>query len=258
MNLVSNAIRYSYPNGCVLIACRKRGNQMRIEVRDNGIGISQADQADIFREFFQVSKPQLDSSKGQGLGLAIVDRLVKLLGHGIELRSAPNQGSLFALQVPISTEPEKFSGTGTYPVLHASSAEGWESLPLSGKRILVVDDDELVLSGTATILTSWGGTVSTATCLQEARQLLMGGECWDLIISDYQLGVDETGFDVIIAVRAWQGKDIPGILISGDTSPELLLSASSAGHHLLYKPVRPAKLRSLAIFLLNDPESQII
>jgi signal transduction histidine kinase len=258
MNLVSNAIRYSYPNGCVMIACRKRGNQMRIEVRDNGIGISQTDQADIFREFFQVSKPQLDSSKGQGLGLAIVDRLVKLLGHGIELRSAPNQGSLFALQVPISAEPENFSSTDTYPVFHASSPEGRESSPLTGKRILVVDDDELVLSGTATILTSWGGTVFTATCLQDVHQLLVNDEWWDLIISDYQLGVNETGFDVIAAVRARQEKNIPGILISGDTSPELLLSASSGGHHLLHKPVRPAKLRSLAVFLLNDPESQII
>ncbi len=253
MNLVSNAIRYSYPNGCVMIACRKRGNQMRIEVRDNGIGISQADQANIFREFFQISKPQLDSSKGQGLGLAIVDRLVRLLGHNIELRSAPNRGSLFALQVPINFEPERFSGTDKYHTLPTSSTEAWEGLPLAKKNILVVDDDEQVLSGTATIMNAWGGKVSTATGLQVVRQLFSGGERWDLIISDYQLGMNETGFDVIAEVRARQGMYIPAILISGDTSSELQQSASLAGHHLLYKPVKPAKLRSLLIFLLNEP-----
>jgi signal transduction histidine kinase len=252
MNLVSNAIRYSRPNGCVMIACRKRGNQLRIEVRDNGIGISQADQSNIFREFFQVSKPQLDSSKGQGLGLAIVDRLVKLLEHGIELRSAPNRGSLFALQVPISFEPEKLPLTGKYPVLSSEMVTVNDSLPLAGKNILVIDDDELVLTSTATILTSWGGKVETASSVQSVLTLLSGGAVWDIIISDYQLGMNETGIDAILAVRKQLQNNTPAILISGDTSPDLLQLANAAGHHLMHKPVRPAKLRSLVIFLLNE------
>lgn len=102
-------------------------------------------------------------------------------------------------------------------------------------------------------MSAWGGKVSTARGLQVVRQLLSGGERWDLIISDYQLGMNETGFDVIAEVRARQGIGIPAILISGDTSSGLQQSASSAGHHLLYKPVKPAKLRSLLIFLLNEP-----
>ena len=251
-NLVSNAIRYSYPNGCVMIACRKRGNQMRIEIRDNGIGISQADQSNIFREFFQISKPQLDSGKGLGLGLAIVDRLVKLLGISIELRSAPNKGSLFALQVSTSAEPEKFTRTGKLPVFASAASDSGDSLPLSGKSILVVDDDELVLTSTSTILAAWGGQVSTATSLYGVQQLLSLDLSWDLIISDYQLGMNETGIDVIAAVRKHWHNDIPGILISGDTSPDLLQLAHSAGHHLMHKPVKPAKLRSLVMYLLGD------
>jgi signal transduction histidine kinase len=102
-NLVSNAIRYTHQNGSVMVACRHRGHFLRIEVRDNGIGISKTDQGNIYREFFQLVQPQLDTSnKGLGLGLAIVDRLVKLLGHRIELRSAPGKGSVFALEVPVA------------------------------------------------------------------------------------------------------------------------------------------------------------
>ncbi len=253
MNLVSNAIRYSHPNGIVMIACRKRGNQLRIEIRDNGIGIAQEDQVNIFNEFFQVSKPQLDSSKGQGLGLAIVDRLVKLLGLGIELKSTPGCGSMFALQVPINTELRKLSDSGKYPAL--SSVMPGEKLPLQGKSVLVIDDDELVLASTATILASWGGAVESATNLDRLQELLSEGTVWDLIISDYQLADDETGMDVIAMVRRHNSSQTPAILISGDTSTDLLQLANAAGHHLMHKPVKPAKLRSLVMFLLSESSS---
>lgn len=249
-NLVSNAIRYSYPDGCVLIACRRRGNQMRIEIRDNGIGISEEDQENIFREFFQIDKPQLGGNKGQGLGLAIVDRLIRLLGIGIELRSSTGKGSLFALQLSLSRQQSVAERTAKYPT-YMLSEDGGERLPLQGKRILVVDDDRLVLTSTSTILTAWGGEVSIAGSLQAVREMLSDRMDWDLIISDYQLGVDETGLDVIAEVRARCDADIPAILISGDTSPELLHMANAAGHHLIHKPVKPAKLRSLVTFLLE-------
>lgn len=250
MNLVSNALRYTPENGCVMIACRKRGNQLRIEVRDNGVGISLADQAHIFGEFVQVEKVQLDNSKGLGLGLAIVDRLVRLLGHGIEVRSMPQQGALFAIQVPLAEAAPRLSITGAYPALGESDLV--ENLPLRGKKLLVVDDDELVLTSTATILASWGAEVAQACDLQSVLALLQNGANWDLIISDYQLSATETGMDVITAIRAHTQQAVKGILISGDTSPELLQLASSAGLHLMHKPVKPAKLRSLSLFLLKE------
>lgn len=168
-NLVSNAIRYSHVNGCVLIACRKRGNQMRIEIRDNGIGISEEDQSNIFREFFQINKPKLDSDKGQGLGLAIVDRLVKLLGIGIELRSAPGKGTLFALQIALGSEPEILDRTDKHLALVQSDASN-DALPLSGKRVLVVDDDQLVLTSTSTILNAWGGKFHSQVVYSQCRR----------------------------------------------------------------------------------------
>ncbi|MGB7651333.1 MAG: ATP-binding protein [Gallionella sp.] len=253
MNLVSNALRYTPENGCVMIACRKRGNQLRIEVRDNGVGISVADQAHIFGEFVQIEKVQLDNNKGLGLGLAIVDRLVRLLGHGIEVRSMPQHGSLFAIQAPLAEPAPRLSITGEYAAL--TDNDLIDNRPLRGKKLLVVDDDELVLTSTATILASWGADVEIAGDLQGVRELLQLGATWDLIISDYQLSATETGMDVIAAIRAHTQQNIKGILISGDTSPELLQRATSAGLHLMHKPVKPAKLRSLSLFLLKNEQN---
>ena len=248
MNLVGNAIRYTYPNGCVMVACRRRGNLLRIEVRDNGVGISSTNQDNIFREFFQVPQQQTDSNKGLGLGLAIVDRLVKLLGYRIELRSAPGKGSVFALEIPLARRPGKSSSADqTLP----GQGQGLEESLLTGKRLLVVDDDPMVLSSTASILTSWGCIVSTAASLTQVEQFLRDGETWDFIISDYQLGNKHSGIDIVAMVRQHHGRQIPCILISGDTSPAIVKLASVSGHHLLHKPVRPAKLRSLIIYLLE-------
>lgn len=248
-NLVSNAIRYTHPNGCVLIACRKRGKHLRIEVRDNGIGISKADQANVFREFFQLTQAQLDANKGLGLGLAIVDRLVKLLGHRIELRSAPGQGSVFALEVPIASRVSRRESSIQFSIDREYEAD--ESL-IVGKRMLVVDDDAAVLSGTSGLLKSWGCETSSAASFSQVEQLLRDGATWDFIVSDYQLGGDKNGADVIALVRQHQNKSTPSILISGDTSQAVSRAANAGGHHLLYKPVKPGKLRSLIKHLLKE------
>lgn len=250
-NLVSNAIRYTYPNGSVMLACRRRKNSLHIEVRDNGIGISGADRDNIFREFFQVMQPQLDSSRGLGLGLAIVARLVKLLGHRIELRSIPGKGSVFSLEVPIAVNFDKSMMAANVQVAPNLDQESGKSA-LAGKRLLVVDDDAAVLSGTVGILASWGCQVSAAASVSQVEHFLHDGLKWDLIISDYQLENNTNGIEVIDLVREHQHQQIPCILISGDISPAVLKLASVSGHHLLHKPVRPAKLRSLIEHLLDE------
>ncbi len=247
-NLVSNALRYTPHNGRVMIACRRRRNRLRIEVRDNGIGISKSDQVNIFREFFQLNQPQLDSSKGLGLGLAIVDRLVKLLGHRIELRSAPGLGTVFAVEVPIAQVAVE---TAADAAQNRNSETSADDSILAGKRLLVVDDDEMVLNSTARILAAWGCEVTLAASVAQVEGLLQDGLSWDLVISDYQLENHATGIDVIAKVKEHQGVGLPCILISGDTGPTVLKLAAVSGHHLLHKPVKPAKLRSLLIHLLD-------
>lgn len=252
-NLVSNALRYTPQNGRVMIACRRRGDKVRIEVRDNGIGISRNDQNNIYREFFQLNQPQLDSSKGLGLGLAIVDRLVKLLGHRIDLRSAPGRGSVFAVEVPIASGIAESSMAGAVdPETEAVT----DNSILAGKKLLVVDDDEMVLNSTASILVAWGCQVTLAVSLEQVEQYLQDGMAWDMVISDYQLQNHTTGIDVITMVQQHQSQKLPCILVSGDTGPTVLKLAAVSGHHLLHKPVKPAKLRSLAIHLLEDESTE--
>ncbi|MDZ4200738.1 MAG: ATP-binding protein [Gallionella sp.] len=251
MNLVSNAVRYTPPNGCVLVVCRKRGAFLRIEVRDNGAGIAELEQQNVFREFFRLMPaPSNNEGKGLGLGLAIVDRLARLLDHRIELRSVPGKGSVFAVEVPLlATPPEKplLAMTGGVEEFTQDETDGW----LADKRVLMVDDDILVLSSTSSILASWGCVVSEACSIGDVEQLLREGAEWDIVISDYQLEPEASGIDVVALVRQHHRWQVPCILISGDTSPAILKLASVGGHHLLHKPVKPAKLRSLVAYLLQ-------
>ena len=249
MNLVSNAIRYTNLNGCVLIACRKRGACLRIEVRDNGVGISEADQTNVFREFFQVEQSRLDPNKGLGLGLSIVNRLVKLLGHRIELRSAPGNGTVFALEAPITD----CADNAVTQTLFDPVYDGDRS-PLSGKKLLVVDDDMAVLSGTVGLLRSWGCIVNPVASFVQAEQLLRDGLTWDFIVSDYQLGEGKNGIDIIELVHQHHNKKLPCILISGDTSTAILELVNANGYQLLQKPVKPAKLRSLMVYLMDEAD----
>jgi len=250
-NLVSNALRYTPQNGHVMIACRRRDDRLRIEVRDNGIGISRGDQENIYREFFQLNQPQLDSSKGLGLGLAIVDRLVRLLGHRIDLRSAPGKGSVFAVEVPIASSAIEPSISTSIEPESEGAADG---SALAGKKLLVVDDDEMVLNSTASILVAWECQVTLATTVTQVEQYLQDGMTWDMVISDYQLENNATGIDVISMVHQRLSRNIPCILVSGDTGPTVLKLAAVSGYHLLHKPVKPAKLRSLVIHLLEEVE----
>jgi CheY-like chemotaxis protein/two-component sensor histidine kinase len=244
VNLVSNAVRYTRPFGCILLGARQRGQQIHIEVRDNGIGIPEGMQDHIFCEFIQLNHDVISGEKGLGLGLAIVDRLVKLLGHRIELRSAPCVGSLFTVKLARALKPvEVFS----LPVDPLSDAE-----LLSGKKVLIVDGDLLVLDGTALILGSWGYQVTALTTLAAVQKRLVEGESWDLVISDYQLDRGATGLDVSETVRQHCATLTPCILISGDTSVIVQKMADGAGHHLLHKPVKPAKLRSLVQYHLKE------
>ena len=255
VNLVSNAIRYTNQNGSVMVACRLRGQFLRIEVRDNGVGISGTDQDNIFREFFQVKQPHLDVGKGLGLGLAIVDRLVKLLGHRIELRSALGKGSVFAIEVPIAVSPDKISVDNPVEQPQSGLEPGMSSL--SGKRLLVVDDDASVLSSTAGLLASWGCQTTKAASVVQVEQLVRNGVEWDFIISDYQLEGDTNGIEVIDLVSRYRNQRVPGILVSGNVDSEIMKKASTSGYLLLHKPVKPAKLRSMIEHLLKQGKGEV-
>ncbi len=244
LNLLGNAIRYTPQNGTVLLACRRRGDDLRIEVRDNGIGIPPEEQQNIFREFVQLANSARDRSKGIGLGLAIVERLTRLLHHPLLLRSALNRGSTFSVTVPRMLGPDELRAGTRTPDAALPKADRFDGL-----RVLVVDDDMLVRTSTAGILESWGCDVSTGENLQEIREKYAESH-FDLVICDYRL---PDGNGLQLADRLSERCEEPPafILVSGDTAPQILLAAKERGLHLLHKPVRPAKLRSLILFLLK-------
>lgn len=245
LNLLSNAIRYVHHNGTVMLACRKRGNRLRIEVRDNGPGIPLEEQQNIFREFVQLANTARDRSKGLGLGLAIVDRLTKLLKHHLDLRSAPQRGSTFAIEVPRVPDVQDLLAADNVaqPAVFNTQDE------FAGLQVLVVDDDELVRNGTGGLIASWGCHVELAASLAEVKQRCAENR-FDLVICDYRLP-DGTGLELVDCINTHYTDRPAFILISGDTSPEVLQQVVAMGHHLLHKPVRPAKLRSMMSFVLK-------
>lgn len=229
-NLVSNAIRYTHQGG-VLVACRKRGGSVLLEVYDTGMGIEASQQREIFREFHQLGNPERDRHKGLGLGLSIVEGLARTLGHTISLNSTPGHGSVFRLTLPIADladvvvedVPKKFTPRKT------------------GIRILLVDDDEAVRIGTRHQLLEWGfeciAVESIDEALAEAKTLPP-----DLVISDYRLRNHHTGAEVVAALRAEGNPLLPALLITGDTAPERIQEAHASSIPLLHKPVAPSEL----------------
>lgn len=238
LNLVSNALRYTRRGG-VLVACRRigGGTRLRIEVWDSGIGIAPQHHQDIFKEFFQISNTERDRNKGLGLGLNIVERTARLLGHPLHLCSRLGHGSRFGIEVPIVSAPDVSTTSATQSLKVVDD--------LSGLSVLVVEDDRLVSRALDSLLGSWGCQVIVVEGLDGALLCLEKGFKPDVIISDYRLRAGSNGIDTIDRLRKVAGRPVPACLMSGDTDPGLMQAARLNGLSLLHKPVRPAKLRSL-------------
>lgn len=239
LNLVANAVRYTREGG-IVVGCRRRGAEAEIVVADSGIGIAAADQARIFEEFYQAGSPQRDRAQGLGLGLAIVDRVARLLGHAITVRSQAGRGSVFGVRVPIV--PPR-------PGEPAAAAPGTDT-QLAGLRVLVVDDEPDVRAALDGLLQRWGCSVETAASGEEA--LAAGRASPDLVLCDLRLGEDGSGLDVLDRLKARWGTGLHGIIVTADASAERIADAHARGYPLLQKPVRPAKLRALVEQLLRE------
>ena len=237
MNLASNAIRYT-EHGTVLIACRyvDNGRTVRLDVSDSGIGISPADQDNIFREFYQVGNVDRERTQGLGLGLNIVQRTAQLLGHRIGVRSALGCGSRFSIHLPAAPVP-------ALPV-NAAPAEVQALESGHGLRVLLMDADALALQTIADLLVTWGYAVDAVANIGQAMDVVAKSAPPDVVLTDFRIGAPHHGLDLVVMVRARAGRDLPACLMSADTDVSVLRAAKDAGLPLLYKPVNPAKLRS--------------
>ena len=240
INLVANALRYT-SKGTVYVVARKRSNHVLIEVRDSGVGIPHDEQAAIFQEFVQLANPARDRSKGLGLGLAIVRRLADLLCHPITLRSEPGRGSVFGVMLPLAQAEQ---------TLHEPSFDTEQEF--IGRVVAVIDDDALAQESLVGLLRAWGCFVVAADGPDKLlASLAEVGVEPEILISDVRLPGSRNGLDIIAELRRHYGEDFPALLLSGDTGPETLRSATDQGIPLLHKPVRPAKLRAALAHLLG-------
>ena len=252
-NLLANALRYT-PSGRVLLGCRRRNGQLAIEVLDTGIGIAADQHAAIFAEFYQIGNKARDRNQGLGLGLAIVERVVRLLGHDLAMRSEPGRGSCFSVVVPLAAAAD-----GRTDAQLPDAEQGGISGELKGRRILTVDDEEAIRTGMRDLLQGWGCEVTTAGSVAEALDRAAAGPApIDAVISDMGLPGQGNGMDAIAALRERYGSQLPALLITGDTSQATLQAAREAKLIMLHKPIKPARLRAALTKLItaNPPEDR--
>ena len=232
-NLLTNAFRFT-EKGRVSIEVSQVGSRLQFDVADTGIGIPVDQHGAIFDEFYQLGNPERDRSKGLGLGLSIVRRLCRLLGHELSLVSAPGEGSRFSLLADAGDADSL--RTPDVDIAHIEQR-------LDRRRVLVIDDEKEVRDATFEQLNSWGCDVSTADSLQQACEQT-GDEVPELLIVDYRLRNHESGIDAVLEYRRRFGESIPAVLVTGDTAPERIREAVDSGIQVLHKPVTPAKLRT--------------
>lgn len=233
-NFLTNAFRYA--KGHVLLGVRREAGHLRLEVWDHGPGIPPDKLHVIFEEFKRLDSHQTRAEKGLGLGLAIADRLCKVLGHRLEVRSWPGKGSVFSVSVPLARQPAPAP-------LNGHKVETPEQL--NGAQVLCVDNEDSILTGMNSLLSRWGCRVLTARSREECQALLDGDARPQLALIDYHLDDGELGTDLMAWLRTRLGEPVPGVVISADARPELVAQIHAAGLDFLPKPVKPAALRAL-------------
>ncbi|HZT49473.1 MAG TPA: PAS domain-containing hybrid sensor histidine kinase/response regulator [Hyphomicrobiaceae bacterium] len=233
-NLVSNAIKYTAA-GRVLIGVRRRGDRLAILVCDTGPGIPQSKRTLIFKEFQRLEETA-STVRGLGLGLSIVERIGRVLGHPIGLESVPGRGSVFSVELPRAAP-------------RFADKPGETLAPWSGRmvglNVLCIDNEPAVLSGMQTLLDGWGCRVVTAQSAAEAaRRLDESRVVPDIILADYHLD-DGTGLEAVAALRAASRTQAPVIVITADHSAQVQREVRLRGYALLRKPLKAAALRAL-------------
>ncbi len=233
-NLVQNAIKYTSRGGIVVVA-RSTAQAVNIEIWDTGCGIGTRELPRIFDEFYQVGRAERERSRGLGMGLAIVKRLARLLGHRLEVHSVPGRGTMFRVGVAIGGLPgiqDDLAPADTVPMT-----------VLTPRMVLVVDDEEAIREGLRALLQEWGYHVMTAADGVQAESAVTSLEGHvDLVLSDLHLGDGPDGAEVIENIRRLCGRDVPAVLVTGETARDEVSRVAAGGDPVLFKPVQPRRL----------------
>jgi len=247
-NFISNAIRYT-ETGRILLGCRNRGAAVAIEVWDTGIGIPRDRLDRIFEEFHQLGAGPERPDRGLGLGLAIVQRIARLLALEVEVDSRIGHGSRFAVLVP-RAEPCAAPGESDPGLLPVPSRD------FASYLVLCIDDDPATRDAMAELLGSWRCELVTVATLEEAlAALARAGRAPDLIVADYHLQEGALGTEVIAALHGRFGSAIPALLVSSNRTAAMRALVKAHGLSFLAKPIPPARLRALMSYLLGGDQA---
>jgi len=269
-NFISNAFRYAHNSeknsqSKVLLGCRRQGNELSIQVFDNGPGIPQDKQQQVFEQFTQLNNSNAIGHKGLGLGLNIAQSLASILKHSINLKSQPGHGCLFSINVPVTQPP--LAKRKTLPPA---------TMSLQGVGVLCIDNEPTILEGMSKLLNAWQCHVFTAVNAQQAREIYAQHEDEiDILLVDYQLmgnqdditlatdllnngrnnspcTLDEVnGIALIKQLRTMSPYTLPAILITATTDENLMVLAKQHNIGYLRKIIKPLALRALMSSLLT-------
>ena len=240
-NFLTNAYRYA-KGSRVLLGCRHRSGVLEIQVIDTGCGIDDREVSEIFKEFKRLDNPQSKSVSGLGLGLAIADRIARVLEHDIKVVSKLGQGSMFSISVPLGDKTNVAAPKKSNLIMQ----------PLAGVKVLCIDNEEAILAGLESLLSRWQCEVICASDLADARiKLGLKGVAPDIVLADYHLDNDQNGVDAMDGIRSLYGEHLPGILITANTRKEIVDDVQQRGYHYMAKMVKPAALRALISSLVK-------
>lgn len=233
INLLRNAVSFTERGEVELAAVLQRvgsekGLELRLEVRDTGIGIDRAMQRQIFRDFVQVDPETGRRNGGVGLGLAICSKLVELMGGSISIASAKGQGSIFSVRLPVMAAK--------------AAVRPGEVVTRQLQTILVVDDDP-VTREVARLMVGKAGHKVQAAASGEAALKMLRKRSFDLVLLDMHMaGID--GIETTVAIRALPGITQPRIVaLTADVSPQTTRRMRAAGlTTILSKPITSTAL----------------
>ncbi|WP_448191213.1 hybrid sensor histidine kinase/response regulator [Azospirillum sp. sgz301742] len=241
--LLSNALRHT-ERGRVLLGCRRRGDALRIEVWDSGRGLP-PDQLALLRAELERAPGDDQASRVLGLGLTLAGGLAHRLGRGIGVGSVPGRGTHFSVTVRRVPDQDESPAPEIMP------DEGGDA-DVSRARVLVIEDDRLVLDALNLLLGQWGCAVIGAESYDAALERLgPAPQPPDLVIADLRLKGAANGIVAIRQLGKALGAAVPGLILTGDTDPRRLREARLSGYPLLHKPVAPLALRTAAANLLG-------
>ena len=243
-NLIDNALKYTARGG-VSVTARSRGSVVWIDVTDTGIGIAPEQTSRIFEEFYQVDNPGRDRVRGLGIGLSIVQRLSRLLGHPLRVHSRQGRGTRFCVQLPLA---EKAEHGATDRLLQGLESQMHHRLavPDLGGRVLLIDDESDIRVAMTSLLRAYGIEAVAVADETQAIEVLAGaqakGRPFVMLMCDYRLadGADGLEAGLRLCRRFLQPASL--LLITGETAPERLLSVRASGVPVLFKPLSAAAL----------------